>query len=511
MDEKPLVLDKHKRYGKTYGKNELYWGLGIECESYFEMSVPKLVSKEFMMNHHKRERYSVDYFTSYKPGIFSKTISRFNDIHQDIPLPILVNAHFLQKCDASGEHKTLYLKGAPLNPNYSGASIFDLMKKRFPEFFQDKYEQSFTFDGDSVELITQNFYKTNIKQTVAELISLKKDFKEKLQTVFKEEKILQAHGKPKWIKGNHGFAVMATNSDNLSIFNNGTYHINITLPTILDSNGKIEDFDRFIKTHQNFIRILQWFEPLLVANLGSPDPCAWIEPSGFALGTQRGALSRYIGLGTYDTTTMKSGKLLTIDTNSSPSKWYDIYHKESNYEPLKTTGLDINFNKHWNHGVEVRFFDWFPEGRLQGVLRFLIYLADTASEKEVENPLSTPLWNTWMVRVVHLGADAGVSKQEAEYVSKMVGLECRATKDAAVFFADLYYKLHKKYNTCGPCSKYLVGCTPYELYTPSVSPVETGFMCFFRQKKKSIQDLLYGLFRRGGGVGVSGSGGKATS
>jgi hypothetical protein len=204
---------------------------------------------------------------------------------------------------------------------------------------------------------------------------------------------------------------------------------------------------------------------------------------------------------------MKPGKLLTIDTNSSPSKWYDIYHKESNYEPLKTTGLDINFNKHWNHGVEVRFFDWFPEGRLQGVLRFLIYLADTASEKEIENPLSTPLWNAWMVRVVHLGADAGVSKQEAEYISKMVGLECRATKDAAVFFADLYYKLHKKYNTCGPCSKYLVGCTPYELYTPSVSPVETGFMCFFRQKRKSVQDLLYGLFRRGGG----GGGGKARS
>jgi hypothetical protein len=57
-----------------------------------------------------------------------------------------------------------------------------------------------------------------------------------------------------------------------------------------------------------------------------------------------------------------------------------MYHKESNYEKLNTIGVDVNFNKHWNHGVEIRFFDWFPDTRLQGVIRFLVYLADVASE-----------------------------------------------------------------------------------------------------------------------------------
>ena len=29
------VLEKHKRYGDVYVKNDFFWGIGIECESYF--------------------------------------------------------------------------------------------------------------------------------------------------------------------------------------------------------------------------------------------------------------------------------------------------------------------------------------------------------------------------------------------------------------------------------------------------------------------------------------------
>jgi hypothetical protein len=74
----------------------------------------------------------------------------------------------LQKCDINGQHKTLYKKDSPPNPTYSGVSIFELMKSRFPDFLEKEHENSFTFDGDSIEIITQNFYKTNIKQAVAE-------------------------------------------------------------------------------------------------------------------------------------------------------------------------------------------------------------------------------------------------------------------------------------------------------------------------------------------------------
>ena len=142
-------------------------------------------------------------------------------------------------------------------------------------------------------------------------------------------------------------------------------------------------------------------------------------------------------------------------------------------------------------------------------MRFLAYLADVASEIQIENPLENLLWNSWMIRILHLGADAGVSKEEAIFLSRVIKLECKPNKDATVFFAELYYKLHKKYNTCGPCSKYLIGCNPYEIYTPPIVAIESGWMCFFRQKKKSIQDLLYGFFGRGGtGGGGGDNGGK---
>jgi hypothetical protein len=64
-------------------------GLVLNVRGYFEMSNPKLVSKGFMMKNHKRERYSVDYFTSYKPGIFTKTLTRFKDVIQEYPFQFL--------------------------------------------------------------------------------------------------------------------------------------------------------------------------------------------------------------------------------------------------------------------------------------------------------------------------------------------------------------------------------------------------------------------------------------
>lgn len=31
-----MFLDKHKKYKNKYGKNEIYWGFGIENEMYLE-------------------------------------------------------------------------------------------------------------------------------------------------------------------------------------------------------------------------------------------------------------------------------------------------------------------------------------------------------------------------------------------------------------------------------------------------------------------------------------------
>jgi hypothetical protein len=79
--------------------------------------------------------------------------------------------------------------------------------------------------------------------------------------------------------------------------------------------------------------------------------------------------------------------------------------------------LDINFQKHWNHGLEFRIFDWFPESELDGVLRALIWMCDEANRGSADapppNPKTDPLWNAVTARVVWEGTDALLTDEEA--------------------------------------------------------------------------------------------------
>jgi hypothetical protein len=61
-----------------------------------------------------------------------------------------------------------------------------------------------------------------------------------------------------------------------------------------------------------------------------------------------------------------------------------LWHNRSEaYEINEEIGYDINFNKIKNHGIELRFFDWFPEMYLEGVVNFLILLAERAMAIDV--------------------------------------------------------------------------------------------------------------------------------
>jgi hypothetical protein len=448
-------LEKHKRYKKDYGKNELYWGLGIECESYFEMEVPKQITADFLATHHKRERYSVDYYASYATEPLERAFSSFKGKTDPIRLPILLNSHVFTKTDTQLQHKTLYELNSPPNPKFLGKTMFELMKEEDPTFFGSQFDKNFTFDGDSIEIMTQKFYKATIEDVLDELQQKQTEWLEKLRTFFAKHNILKDYGTVSWIQGNHGFAVMATNMNQLAIFNNGTYHINITLPTSLNQQGRIAEKAAFVEEHRAFIRLIQWMEPLLVANFGSPDPLAWIDPVHFSAGSQRVAMSRYIGVGSYNTDTMPEGKILTMDLSGIPSTWYTDYHNASAYTPLKTIGLDINFHKHWNHGVEIRFFDWFPPARLQGLLRFLVYLGDICIEKGCpQNPIQDPLWNAWMVRVIQKGSAAGITFEEVKALERVCGIYVSPCSNLQEVFAELFGKLSARYKKQGPCSNY---------------------------------------------------------
>jgi hypothetical protein len=510
------ILEKHKRYGDVYGQNELYWGLGIECESYLEMPKPVLVKSDFIINNHGRERYSVDYYKSYKKTAFEQAIDKFKPVQEVIPLPVLVNAHALNKTDTQFRHQTLYSKVTLPNPEFSGKTIYELIEHARPEFFQENQEKNFTFDGDSIEIMTQGFYKTTVRNVIHELKTTRLTFLENLRAVFSEIEELQSLSDIRWTSGNHGFAVMATNPKNLAIFNNGTYHINITLPTKLNNEGKIADWPLFLEDHRNYIRYIQWLEPLLVANFGSPDPLAWLVEGPFALGSQRGAMSRYIGLGTFDSKTMPKGKILTMDLSGVRSTWYGTYHKSSGYVPLEKIGLDINFNKHWNHGVELRFFDWFPEERLHGLLKLLVYLGDVATTRPcMRDPLDSTLWNTWMVRVMRKGAAAGLTEVEAKALTEVFGFQWKASNTLESVLADVYNYLKSTYCKGGPCSKYFLQDSPIEEFQAvEVADVTMGCCCFPKQpKKREILEPCGGgekvVRSGGGGGGGAGGAGKA--
>jgi hypothetical protein len=139
--------------------------------------------------------------------------------------------------------------------------------------------------------------------------------------------------------------------------------------------------------------------------------------AGFAAGSQRLAVSRYIGLGTFDTVTMPRGKILQVPRSSvGPLPWYEWLQNRTAYAPLNVIGLDINFNKHWSHGLELRFFDQMPLADLETVMRQIVVLMDVAlTGRDIPDPRRDTLWSqaagsallegpAWLLRPEQMGA-----------------------------------------------------------------------------------------------------------
>jgi hypothetical protein len=243
--------------------------------------------------------------------------------------------------------------------------------------------------------MTQNFYKTKVQDVIDELTRVQKDFLRALNSLPREG-ILKTYAPFQIAQKNYPFASYLTNLKNNAMFNNGTIHINVTLPTKLNEDSEIADFELFKKQHQNYARVLQWISPLLVAKYGAYDPLSESKINGekYAAGSQRVAVSRYIGLGTYDTDKMQVGKILTEKrSNLENLDWYESFHKKVDYKFLDNLGMDINFNKHYCHGIEFRILESLPLCNLQDILILFIHLADFSLNVEMTNPKLSKLWN----------------------------------------------------------------------------------------------------------------------
>jgi hypothetical protein len=413
--------DKHTKYKKSYGKNELYWGIGLENELYLEFEKKVQVDKKKFLNYHKRERYSVDYYKNYVEEYVNCGFL-YKSFIDSIELPVLLNSHSLTKTDQFNQSKTLYTKLCEPNPKFCGQTLWELAMKN--TYFANNFQKNFTFDGDTIEIITQNFYNTQTCSVMEEYKQSKKDFIQNLRNVFSENSVFPEYGEIGFQKDNHQFAIYLTNFHNIGIFNNGTLHFNITLPTQLQEDGKIANKSEFINIHKNYIKLIQFMEPFFLAKYGSPDQFSTIQcdyAKLFSACSQRCAVSRYIGIGTYDTDTMKTGKLLQDDVSlfdvvTKYYGWYNQYYKNCAYTKGDKMGYDINFNKHYNHGVEIRFFDHISDdSKINDVLEDLIYLGDWALENDIiENPIKNAIWNGLVVKCMHQGKNTQLSFEELE-------------------------------------------------------------------------------------------------
>jgi len=464
-------LEKHQKYKTAYKPNDFFWGLGVEHETYLETSKLKQITPRDLKEYKEAERYCVEYYNVYNPEIWSKAIDGLFDQQQKILIPILANSHTLQKTDINGEHQQTFERIPKLNPNFNGKTIIELAKETNPDFFLKEYEKSYIFDGDTIEFMTQNFYKTTVNKVLQELTTVEQRFIVALNALPKEG-ILKTYGPFQLAQKNYPFASYLTNLKNNAMFNNGTIHINVTLPTKLNASGEIEDFELFKAQHQSYARAIQWISPLILAKYGAYDPLAESSKNGdkYAAGSQRVAVSRYIGLGTYDTDKMEVGKILTKKRDTLENiEWYKSFHQKADYKFLDDLGMDINFNKHFCHGLEFRILESVPIQDLKDILKLLVYLADFSLEHQVNNPTKSSIWHKIAENCVHNGKGYYMDVSDQNDLYRVFEVAEFAKEHALVtdVLTVITNYLKEKYRN-GLCARYMIrGEQP-----PSIEPVK---------------------------------------
>jgi hypothetical protein len=440
---------KHARYEDSHVPGEVFWGIGVENETYLALKQRKEVPGSFLWNQ-ARERYSVNYWQTYKNNAVSESIRPV--IPTSLRLPQLLNGHSLTRCDASGEHRTTYTKNPAPNPRFKGSTVIEDLSGARPDIFgKGARDVWWCFDGDTIEFMTQQFRCVTIEDVVEELVAAKTRW----ITAFHE-----ATGwNVEWPQQNHGFAIMQTNPRNVAIFNNGTYHINITAPTLLDKNAEILNWPEFEHRHRMAARMFQWITPFLIARYGSADPLAnfGTHTQQFPAGSQRLAASRYVSAGTYDTAKMPTGKLLTKPRSEVRHDWMRLTTDKA-YQVLDTIGFDINFHKFPLHGLEFRIFDWVPETQLLEILRICVQIFDQAERAgTLKVPQDSVVWQRVLHRSVWEGANAVLNQEECKEFGTTIGVPLLVGPSGYLSMLDALGRICMVWNyQDGPCSRRMI-------------------------------------------------------
>lgn len=462
---------------KANQKKKYYWGIGLENETYLQFEESLIVSGAFIQEKIGCERYSIDYRTCYKSGGLDHLLEAAFDKTKNYKISRMINSHSLDKLDLNYQHKTLATtKPVVDNPEYLGKSILEAFLETQPYNIQSMLTQknnpmgSVNFDGDSIEFVTKYFENRTISDSCDELAATKKLFIDKLN----ESSVL--NGKLHFPNYNIGLNMFMSNQEHLVLFNNGTYHFHITLPTLTE-NSRIIDYPGFDKIHSNAIYLLQWFEPFFIATLGSPDIMGTISKKynlneQFASGSMRNAMSRYTGVGTFNKA-MAKGKVLTYNVDEFRKLlkfgkeeniwWRDQVESELDYELLSDVGLDFNQEKMYQSGFEFRSFDEFPASYLNDVLQAIILICEHSLHlPDVSWGHDSVVWNNLVFKSLKNGHLTEINEAEKKEVLDLLNLSSLKTQfDAITLLDEFFFKilsvLHDKYKDDNTCIDAMVG------------------------------------------------------
>ena len=445
-----MINNTNKYYNKYLTDDIIFWGIGIENECYLQCNSIMINGSDIIKNL-GRERYSIDYRLNYNIKYINDLINKYYDPDTKYKISQMINSHCIDKVDRNNEHKTTYEKIPKLNPKFLGKTILEEWFEYDKELVElldpkDKTRTNIFFDGDTIEFITDNFYKINSKIVVNELEETKINFLNKFNKFKKDTNLWIEHDPIQYVSKHPGLNVWKSQPNKIVLFNNTTYHIHITLPTEI-YNGRIINNNKFDITHAKAIRLIQWFEPLFLATLSSPDIFG-ILSDDYTKGSMRGTISRYIGVGTYNTNTMIKNKILVANIEDvKPTNviwWRDIIKAKLKYKlPDTEIGLDFNFNKHYQSGFEFRLLDGFPIEYLKDVIDILLLICVHALSfnnlSDIKIAQENQIWNDLVVETIIKGYNAHITTKQINEICELLNIKINNNSD--MLLENFYYLL----------------------------------------------------------------------
>lgn len=453
-------IDGTIKYKSQYNNNDtIFWGIGIENECYLQGKPKNVIGKD-IITMLGRERYSVNYTENYNITEIKNIMSQIYEPNKQYKISQMINAQSFTKTDKNGEHITTYEKQPKPNPKFSGETIYELWTKYDPEIknkINDKIktETNIFFDGDTIEFITENFYKTTSKKLVEELCNTKKWFLDKFNDFANNQKLWNDSEEYSYVLQHPGLNIFKTMQNKIVLFNNSTIHIHITLPTII-KNCVITDINKFNINHSKAIKLLQWFEPFFICTLGSPDIMQIIyekyynkKGKYFAKGSMRATLSRYIGIGTYNPNQLQSGKLLKGNIENVEPKnitwWRSRIKQNLLYNlPENEIGYDFNFSKHYQSGLEFRILDGIPLEIMKDVIDVILLICEYSYNfinlTEIEFCTDTQIWNDIVYESMTEGYEAKINKQNMNEFMKILKINFIINEEE-LYLEEFYYRI----------------------------------------------------------------------